>query len=78
MEDLVAEICRTLLERYSGQIGQCDILEADVEFAIPATLKRLILEKGIDPDTCKLHVGWPVITKQGYGAVQITIGGRPT
>jgi hypothetical protein len=31
-------------------------------------------EKGIDPDTCKLHVGWPVITKQGYGAVPLTIG----
>ncbi len=39
------------------------------------SLERFMREKGIDPDTCKLHVGWPVITKQGYGAVQLTIGG---
>jgi len=75
-EDLVAEICRTLLERYSGQIEQRDIFDEDVEFAIPATLKRLMREKGIDPDTRKLHVGKPVITEVGYGAVPLTIGGR--
>ncbi|MGQ0626700.1 MAG: 4-hydroxy-3-methylbut-2-enyl diphosphate reductase [Phycisphaerales bacterium] len=75
-EDLVAEICRTLLGRYSGQIEQRDVFEEDVEFAIPATLKRLMRERGIDPESRKIQVGKPIVTRDLYGAVPLTLDGR--
>lgn len=75
-EDLVAEICRTLLNRYGGSLEQRDIMPEDVEFAIPATLKRLMREKGIDPDGRKIRVGNWKITEEMYGAVPLTVSGR--
>ena len=80
-EDLVAEICRTLLAKYGGadgrgQIEQRDIVQEDTEFALPATLKRLMREHGIDPDGRKIRVGsWP-ITQDAYGAVPLTVSAR--
>ncbi len=75
-EDLVAEICRTLLKRYGGSLEQRDIMPEDVEFGIPATLKRLMREKGIDPDGRKIRVGNHQITEELYGAVPLTVGGE--
>lgn len=75
-EDLVAEICRTLLRRYGGSLEQRDIMPEDVEFAIPATLKRLMREKGIDPESRKIRVGNWTITEEAYGAVPLTVAGR--
>jgi len=78
-EDLVAEICRTLLARYGatgGGLEQRDIMPEDVEFGIPATLKRLMREKGIDPEGRKIRVGNWTITKEAYGAVPLTVSGR--
>jgi 4-hydroxy-3-methylbut-2-en-1-yl diphosphate reductase len=79
-EDLVAEICRTLLARYGGSLEQRDIVPEDVEFGLPATLKRIMREKGIDPDGKKIRVGNWEITEEGYGApathVTITVDGR--
>ncbi len=72
-EDLVAEICRTLLKRYGGQIEQRDIVNEDTEFGLPATLKRLMREKGIDPDGRKIRVGNWTITEEGYGGVALTV-----
>jgi 4-hydroxy-3-methylbut-2-enyl diphosphate reductase len=76
-EDLVAQICRTLLERFGGVIEQRDIMPEDVEFAIPATLKRLMRENGIDPDGRKIRVGNWSITPEQYGATPVTVEGRP-
>jgi 4-hydroxy-3-methylbut-2-enyl diphosphate reductase len=75
-EDLVATICRTLLERYGGQIEQRDIVQEDTEFALPATLKRLMREKGIDPEGRKIRVGNWQITQEAYGAVPLTVSAR--
>jgi len=75
-EDLVAQICRTLLERYGGELEQRDIVPEDVEFGLPVTLKRLMREKGIDPEGRKIRVGNWQITKDQYGAVPLTISGR--
>ncbi len=75
-EDLVAQICRTLLARYGGSLEQRDIMPEDVEFGIPATLKKLMREKGIDPDSKKIRVGNYEITEDVYGAVPLTISGR--
>lgn len=77
-EDLVAEICRTLLEKYGGSLEQRDIVPEDVEFGLPATLKKIMREHGIDPDGKKIRVGNWQITAEQYGApatrVALTVG----
>jgi 4-hydroxy-3-methylbut-2-enyl diphosphate reductase len=75
-EDLVAEICKTLLGKYGGAIEQRDVVPEDVEFGLPATLKRLMREHGIDPDGRKIRVGNWQITEEAYGAVPLTVAGR--
>lgn len=75
-EDLVAEICRTLLKKYGGQLEQRDIVPEDVEFGLPATLKKLMREKGIDPDGRKIRVGNWQITEATYGAVPLTVSAK--
>ncbi|MCC6676375.1 MAG: 4-hydroxy-3-methylbut-2-enyl diphosphate reductase [Phycisphaerales bacterium] len=74
-EDLVAEICRRLLEKHGGTIEQREVFEEDIEFALPVTLKRLMREKGIEPDPRGIRVGAPVITRELYGAVPLTVEG---
>jgi 4-hydroxy-3-methylbut-2-enyl diphosphate reductase len=75
-EDLVAELCRHLLTRYGGTIEQRDVYDEDVEFGLPATLKRLMREQGIDPESKRIRVGHHEITQDLYGAVPLTVGGR--
>ncbi len=80
-EDLVAEICRSLITRYGGSLQQRDVVPEDVEFALPATLKRLMREHGIDPEGRKIRVGSREITEADYGAsplpsVPLTVAGR--
>jgi 4-hydroxy-3-methylbut-2-enyl diphosphate reductase len=75
-EDLVAGICRALLARFGGTIEQAEIFEEDVEFGLPATLKRLMRERDIDPESRVIHVSAPVITQELYGATALTVRGR--
>lgn len=75
-ENLVAGVCRALLVRFGGTIESRDIVEEDVEFGIPATLKRLMRERGIDPSERRIRVSAPAISAEAYGAVPITIAGR--
>ena len=87
-EDLVADLCRTLVERFGGGpvsrggrgvIEQRDIFREDEEFGLPATLKRLMREEGIDPETRKIKVGTYDITEEMYGAapsIALTVSGR--
>lgn len=75
-EDLVAALCRTLIERYGGEIEQRDVFNEDVEFGLPATLKRLMREQGVDPEGRRIRVGNYELTRESYGAVPITVGGR--
>ena len=72
-EDLVAGICRKLLDTFGGTLEQADVYEEDIEFDVPATLKRLTRQQGIDPGSQHLHVSKPVITRERYGAVPLTI-----
>lgn len=67
-EDLVAGLCRTLLQRYGGTIEQRDVFNEDVEFGLPATLKRLMREQGVDPEGRRIRVGVYDITEEMYGA----------
>ncbi len=73
-EDLVAGLCRFLLEKYGGHIEVRDIFEEDVEFQLPVTLKRLMREKGTDPESRRIRVSKPEITAEMYGAVPLTVG----
>lgn len=75
-EHLVADLCKHLLDRYGGAIELRDVVDEDTEFAIPATLKRLMREKGVDPGTRRIRVQTPVVTADRYGAapIKLTVG----
>lgn len=72
-EDLVAGVCRALLARFGGTIEQREVHGEDVEFAVPVTLRRMMKEKGVDPETKRVHVSAPVLTREAYGAVPLTL-----
>ncbi|MGD9693543.1 MAG: 4-hydroxy-3-methylbut-2-enyl diphosphate reductase [Phycisphaerales bacterium] len=73
-EDLVAGLCRALLEKHGGEIEVRDVFEEDQEFALPASLKRLMRERGVDPESRRIRVSKPEVTRELYGAVPLTIG----
>ncbi|MFO0861913.1 MAG: 4-hydroxy-3-methylbut-2-enyl diphosphate reductase [Phycisphaerales bacterium] len=75
-EDLVAELCRTLLRRFGGELIQRDVFNEDVEFGLPASLKRLGKTKGVDLENSRIRVGAPVITQSTYGAVPLTVSAK--
>jgi 4-hydroxy-3-methylbut-2-enyl diphosphate reductase len=75
-EDLVAGICRELLRRHGGTVETRDIFEEDVEFALPAALKRLMRERGVEPEPGGIRVGRPLISDDLYGAVPLTVSAR--
>jgi len=75
-EDLVAELCRALLERFGGTIEAFDHSEEKIEFALPGPLRTIMAKRGIDPATRRVRVEAPVITPELYGAVPLTVGGR--
>ncbi len=72
-EDLVAELCRTLLKKFGGTIEQRDIFEEDIEFALPSALRREMRERGMDPDSRRAKVHAPRVTEPLYGAVPLTM-----
>jgi hypothetical protein len=63
-----------MVERYGAQIEVADVFEEDTEFGIPATLKRLMRESGVDPNERRIHITRPAITEDLYGAVPLTVG----
>ncbi|MBL8747289.1 MAG: 4-hydroxy-3-methylbut-2-enyl diphosphate reductase [Phycisphaerae bacterium] len=73
-EDLVAELCRSLLGRFGGTIELRDIFEEDTEFNIPTTLKKMMRERGVDPADRRIRVTAPTITRELYGCVPVTVG----
>lgn len=72
-EDLVAEVCRVLLGRYGGTIEQRSLAEEDMEFALPATLRRLAQREGLTLGDGAIRVATPVVTAELYGAVPLTV-----
>jgi 4-hydroxy-3-methylbut-2-enyl diphosphate reductase len=75
-EDLVADVCRVLLTRFGGTIHVADVFEEDVEFAAPGGLRKMMAEKGIDPASRRFRVEAPVITRELYGAVALTVSAK--
>lgn len=76
-EDLVAGVCRALIDRFGGTLETQDLFEEDVEFGLPSTLKQLMRERGVDPESRRIRVQPPTITRDAYGAVPLTVGGKP-
>jgi 4-hydroxy-3-methylbut-2-enyl diphosphate reductase len=77
-EDLVADLCKTLVERFGAQIEVADVFEEDVEFGLPGTLKKAMRGKGIDPADRRIRVHAPEITAELYGAVPLTVSAGST
>ncbi len=72
-EDLVAELCRTLVTRHNATIELADVFEEDTEFGLPGTLKKAMRSKGIDPADRRIRVHAPDVTEDLYGAVPLTV-----
>lgn len=70
-EDLVAGVCRALLERFGGTIDQREVFEEDVEFNLPAGLRKEMIARGLTPEPAR--IGTPTITRELYGAVPLTV-----
>jgi len=77
-EDLVAELCKMLLTKFGGQIEQRDIFDEDEYFAVPGTLRRMMIARDIDPETRKVNIHKAEITHDLYGAVPLTISASAT
>jgi 4-hydroxy-3-methylbut-2-enyl diphosphate reductase len=75
-EDLVAGICRELIARHGGTVETRDIFDEDVEFALPAALKRAMRERGEEPPAGGVRVSKPTSTADLYGAVPLTVSAR--
>ncbi|QYU69532.1 hypothetical protein J4558_05160 [Leptolyngbya sp. 15MV] len=75
-EDLVAALCRELVRRYGATIETRDVFDEDVEFALPAAMRRLIRESGRPVPSGGIRVGRPEVSRELYGAVPVTISAR--
>jgi len=75
-EDLVAELCRTLLERFGGEIVLRDVRREDTEFDLPASLKRLMRDRDINPKDRRIRIKPPEISADLYGAVPLTVSAK--
>ncbi len=73
-EYLVAELCRTLLDRHGGTIELRDVVHEDTYFDMPKTLKVMMRAKGMDPKERQIRITSPVVTAELYGAAPLTIG----
>ncbi len=72
-EDLVAGVCKALVEQYNATIETRDIFEEDMEFALPGNLRRLMKSRGLPNADRRIRVHTPVVTSDLYGTVPLTI-----
>ncbi len=75
-EDLVAELCRTLLARFGGTLEEWDVVDESIEFALPVTLRRLMQAEGMDVGTGVVSVASGVSSDEAYGAVPLTVSAK--
>jgi 4-hydroxy-3-methylbut-2-enyl diphosphate reductase len=76
-EDLVAGVCRALIERFGGSIELWDVVEEHVEFALPGALRREMRSRGIDPGARGIIVDSGELAPEAYGAVPVSISAPP-
>jgi 4-hydroxy-3-methylbut-2-en-1-yl diphosphate reductase len=77
-EDLVAAICRRFVERHGARLEQWDVVDEDVEFNLPGTLKKMMHAKGIDPESRRIRVVKTPITPEAYGGTAVAVTIRAT
>lgn len=75
-EDLVAGVCRELLSAFGGQLERWDVIEEDVEFALPGELRRIIRERGDDAAGDSIVISSATMGEDLYGAVPLTVSAR--
>ncbi len=75
-EDLVAGVCRTLVQRYGATIETRDVFDEDVEFALPGNLRRIMKDRDHPDADRRIRVQKPVVTADLYGTVPLTVEGR--
>ncbi|MDQ7013516.1 MAG: 4-hydroxy-3-methylbut-2-enyl diphosphate reductase [Planctomycetota bacterium] len=72
-EDLVAGVCRAIVEQHNATIETRDVFDEDVEFALPGNLRRVMKDRGIKDADRRIRVHKPVVTESLYGTVPLTI-----
>jgi 4-hydroxy-3-methylbut-2-en-1-yl diphosphate reductase len=72
-EDLVAAVCKALVEQFDAVIEPSDIAVEDIEFNLPLALRRKMIEHGVDPETRRIRITAPEITADLYGTVPVTV-----
>lgn len=75
-EDLVAGVCRAIVERHGATIESRDVFDEDMEFALPGNLRRMMKDRGVPNADRRIRVHKPVVTEALYGAVPLTVEGR--
>ncbi len=75
-EDLVAGVCRALVERFGATLEMREVFDEDVEFALPANLRRIMKDRGLADADDRVSIHQPAITREMYGTVPLTIEGR--
>jgi 4-hydroxy-3-methylbut-2-en-1-yl diphosphate reductase len=75
-EDLVADLCRFLVNTYKATIEQRDLVDEDAAFNLPGALRRMMKDRGIEGHDRAVRVGLPTVTAEAYGAVPLTISAK--
>jgi 4-hydroxy-3-methylbut-2-enyl diphosphate reductase len=72
-EDLVADLCKHLVEHFGATLELADIVDESVEFALPKTLQQEMKAKGINPKDRTIPFGKPTISPNLYGTTPLTV-----
>ena len=75
-EDLVARICKTLIDTHGGTLEQWDIVDESIEFVLPVALRRLMKTEGVEVGTGTVTVDSGVGSSEMYGAVPLTVSAK--
>jgi 4-hydroxy-3-methylbut-2-enyl diphosphate reductase len=77
-EDLVAKICKTLIDTHGGTIEQWDVVDESIEFVLPVALRRLMRDEGVEVGSGTITVDSGVGSQDIYGAVPLTVSAKST
>jgi 4-hydroxy-3-methylbut-2-enyl diphosphate reductase len=75
-EDLVAGVCRTLIETFGGEIEIVSTVDEDQEFNLPASLRRWKSDRGLDGANERMRIGHYDYSVEMYGAVPLTVSAK--
>jgi len=73
-EDLVAGVCRAMVEWFGAEIEVSSVVDEEMEFAMPLRLREMMAERGVDPSAGTIRFTIPEVTESRYGATPLTVG----